>query len=127
MRTFKIIDIGYVTIFYFIIGYAFAVAYDKVLGKFEKDKADTKSTFWIAGELMCHMWSIGVVTYLVRNLVELIPSPLHGLYGFNHFKVKELATAPVFSLVFIMFQDHLRDKLRYFYNRCFVKKMVPEK
>ena len=127
IRLLKVVDIGYITIFYFIFGYGFATLYDRILGKFRKDRADAKSALRIALELIGHIWSIGVVTYLVRNVVELIPSPLHGLYGFNHYKLKELTIAPVFSLVFILFQDNLREKLRYFYNRCLDKKSVPDK
>ncbi len=119
LRGIKIIDIGYVTCIYFVVGYMAAFAYDKLLGKFDEAAAREKSTLRLATELIFHVWTIAVLTYAIRNLVELIPFPLHGVYGFNHYRVKELTIAPIFSLVIITFQDHLRDKMRYLFDRLY--------
>jgi hypothetical protein len=117
MRSFKLIDIGYVTVIYFVLGFACAVMYDKVLGKFDEKSQENKSSVRISLELILHIWTIGVLTYFARNLVALIPFPLDGVMGFNHLKVKELILATVFVLVLISFQDHLRDKLKYLLAR----------
>lgn len=117
MRVFKLIDIGYITCIYFFLGFACAVLYDKVLGKFDEKAHDKKSITRISLELILHIWSIGVITYFARNLVELIPFPLDGVMGFSHFKVKELTLATVFVLVLITFQDHLREKMKYLLAR----------
>lgn len=119
LRGIKIIDIGYVTCIYFVLGYMSAFAFDKVLGEFDEAAAQKKSTLRLAAELMFHVWTIAVLTYVIRNVAELIPFPLHGVYGFNHYRVKELTIAPVFSLVIITFQDHLRAKMRHLFDRLY--------
>ncbi len=119
LRGIKILDIGYVTSIYFVFGYLSAFAYDKILGEFDEEAAKTKSTLRLSTELMFHVWTIAVLTYVIRNVAELIPFPLHGVYGFNHYRVKELTIAPMYSLVIIVFQDHLRAKMRHLFDRFY--------
>jgi hypothetical protein len=119
LRTIKIFDIGYLTVIYFVFGYATAVLFDKVLGDFDKDDAAKKSTLRLCSELVLHIWLIGVLTYIVRNVVELIPFPLQGVYGYNHFRVRELVVAPMYTLVVVTLQEHLRAKLKFVYDRMF--------
>lgn len=117
MRSFKLIDIGYVTVIYFVLGFACAIVYDKVLGKFDKKAEEKKSSVTISLEVILHIWTIGVLTYFARNLVPLIPFPLDGVMGFNHLKVKEVTLATVFVLVLISFQEHLREKMKHLLAR----------
>ena len=119
LRTIKIIDICYITSIYFVFGYVSAFAYDKVLGEFDEAAAKKKSTLRLAAELIFHVCTIAVLTYVIRNVVELIPFPFHGVYGFNHYRVKELTIAPMYSLVIIVFQDHLRAKMRHLFDRLY--------
>jgi hypothetical protein len=119
LRGIKIIDICYITFIYFVLGYVTAFAYDKVLGEFDEAATKKKSTLRLAAELILHVCTIAVLTYVIRNLVELIPFPLNGVYGFNHYRVKELTIAPMFSLVIIIFQDHLRAKMRHLFDRLY--------
>jgi hypothetical protein len=116
-RTIKVLDLGYITIIYFIMGFSLAIIFDRVMGQFDEDDADKKSTIRIALELILHVWFIGTIGYIVRNLTELIGSPLDGISGFDHSRVKELGNASVFTLIFIFFQNHFRSKLQYLYNR----------
>jgi hypothetical protein len=117
LRGIKIVDIGHVSVLYLVTGFAIAFAYDAVLGAFDPTLADQKSLLRVALELAVHLWTIGVVTYIVRNVIELIPFPLDGVHGFDHKRVKELTAAPAFVLVTATFQDHLRAKMKYFYDR----------
>lgn len=117
IRGIKILDIGYLTVIYFVLAYFFAVVYDRVLGDFDESENAAKSTVQLSLELMFHIWTIGVLVYVVRNMVELIPFPLDGIYGYNHLRLKELIIAPVFTLVLITLQDHLRKKMNMLYRR----------
>lgn len=119
LRAIKIFDIGYLTVIYFVLGYGTAGLFDKVLGDFDTNEAKKKSTVRLCAELVLHIWIIGVLTYVVRNVVELIPFPLHGVYGYNHFRVRELVIAPMYTLVVITLQEHLRQKLKFVYDRLF--------
>jgi len=117
VRSIKILDIGYITAIYFILGIILAKLCDKYLGKFEEKKADKKSIFQHIIELSLYLWFIGVVIYIVRNLVPLIPFPLEGIYGFKHLKVKELTTATVFSISFMYFQVYYQNKIKYIFSK----------
>jgi len=116
-RLVKIVDIGYVASFYFVIGLIASRLFDKFFGLFDPKKEDKKNVFQCGLELVGMIWLIGVSTYIVRNLAELIPSPVDGIYGFKHSKLKELGGAAVYSLIFMGYAYHFRAKLDYFNKR----------
>ena len=98
-RTVKIMDIGYVTAIYFIVGLIFSRLFDKLFGEFNPKIEETKHIAQSGLELVGMIWIIGISTYVVRNLVELIPSPFDGLGGFVHKKLKELSGAGVYTMI----------------------------
>lgn len=110
-RLIKILDIGYITVIYFIIGVIFSRILDWVFGKFNKKNEKNKHLIYIAFELILMIWIIGISTYLVRNIVELIPSPFEGMSGLVHKKIKELGGAGVYTLIVMSCAYHFRDKL----------------
>jgi hypothetical protein len=117
VRSIKILDIGYITAIYFTLGLILAKLCDKKLGKFDEKKASKKSIFQHMFELFLYLWFIGVVIYIIRNLVPLIPFPLEGVYGFKHLKVKELTSATVFSIAFMYFQVYYQNKIKYIFSK----------
>jgi len=116
IRSLKIVDIGYITLIYFSIGMILAKLFDMYNGEFDEKKEKKKSMLRYGLEIVGIMWMIGIVSYIVRNLVELIPSPFNDISGFDHMKVKELKSAAVFSFIFMYFQTHLKAKMQYFYD-----------
>ena len=116
IRNLKILDIGYITVIYFFLGITLAKLFDKLYGKFDPKKEASKSSLRQTFELIGMMWISGVVIYVVRNLVEFIPSPFDGIAGFNHLRVNELKNATVFAFIFLFFQSYFKDKLQYYYN-----------
>ena len=120
IRSIKIIDIGYITVIYVILGIFLAKLCDKQLGKFEEKKANEKSIFQHMIELILLLWFIGIVIYIVRNLVPLIPFPLDGYYGFKHLKVKELTSATFFTISFMYFQVYYQNKIKYIFSKIHI-------
>lgn len=116
VRGLKILDIGYIACIYFIVGIACAKLFDKLLGPFDEKEEEKKSFLRKTLELVGMMWAFGAVAYIIRNLIEFIPSPFDGYYGFNHLLVKELKNAAVFTFVFFYFQSHFKTKLQAYYN-----------
>ncbi len=119
LRSIKIIDIGYVTIIYGFLAIYLSKVTEKYLGKFDEEKEKNKTLTQSILELTLYLWGCGVVIYIVRNLVPLVPFPLNGVYGFDHLKVKEVTNASVFSIIFIYFQQHYQDKIKYIYSNIF--------
>jgi hypothetical protein len=73
-------------------------------------------------EFILTVWLYGVLIYIVRNLIELVPFPLDNYHGFSHKKVKELSSAMVFSFTFLLFSKYLKAKLDFYYK--FIKLRV---
>lgn len=117
VRSIKILDIGYITSIYFLLGIILAKMCDKKLGKFDEKKAEKKSISQHIIELILYLWFIGVVIYIVRNLVPLIPFPLEGVYGFKHLNVKEVTSAAVFTISFMYFQVYYQNKIKYIFSK----------
>jgi hypothetical protein len=113
VRGIKIIDIGYITAVYFTLGILLATLCDKYFGTFDETKEKKKPLGQSIAELLLYLWFIGIVVYIVRNIVPLIPFPLEGIYGFQHLKVKEVTSASMFTIAFILFQEHYQHKLKY--------------
>jgi hypothetical protein len=110
----KLLDIGYVTFLFFIFGLVFAKGFDLLYGKFNKDiyKKETKWKLFV--EILIHVFAIGVVAYILRNVVEMIPFPLDGVAGFRHSMLKELEGGHIMTIVLILFQKNLEEKVKYF-------------
>jgi hypothetical protein len=117
IRGIKIIDIGYITVLYFILGFTVSIWFNRMYEKYVDLINDYKSNLRLAIELLIHIWLLGITVYIARNIVEKIPSPLDNLYGFSHKRVKELHSATVFTLVFFFSQTYMREKMGYLYKR----------
>jgi hypothetical protein len=116
-RAIKIIDIAYVASIYLTLGAILSIFIDRKMGKFNPEEADKKSIPQLYGEVILHFSLIGILIYFVRNIVEWIPFPLNGLYGYNHLKLGELRSAGLFGVIFFLFQNNLKNKLNYLSNR----------
>jgi hypothetical protein len=110
-------DIGFITVIYFLSGFILARLFDNYLDKFDKNKEDKKTKFQLVMEIVFFLWINGIAIYIVRNLVELIPSPFNGIYGLKHDLVGELKTAPILEFTLLYYQVHLTDKLKYLYQK----------
>lgn len=117
VRSIKLLDIGYITIIYFIAALISCILMDKFFGEFDQAKEEKKNLTQIITELLVYMWFLGIVMYIVRNLVELVPFPLEGIYGFQHKRVKELGNAYVFVFILMTYQFYFRNRLNYLFTR----------
>jgi len=118
-RTIKIIDIGYISVLYIAIAVISAKATDRVLGKVDPMFEITKSKWRLTAEVIFVIWLFGILFYMIRNLVPLIPFPLDGIAGFSHARMKELTSSQVFSLLYLYFCNYFNNKLTFFYGGVF--------
>jgi flagellar biogenesis protein FliO len=116
MRSIKILDIGYITVLYVTFSLISAVAIDKIMGEYDEKDEEKKPSWQLTLEFILAIWLYGVLIYIVRNLVELIPFPLDNFHGFSHMKVKELGSAMVFTFTFVLFSSYLKSKLDFYYK-----------
>lgn len=121
IRAIKMLDISYLTIIYVTIAITISILIDKLIGEFDEHEADKKSTFRIILEIYINLSFIAIAAYIIRNLVEVIPFPLDGLYGFDHKRVKELNGGLVFSFALFYYQLNLNKKIKYLFNKRLLK------
>ena len=125
LRSIKILDIGFIFIIYFVIGFLLVVLTDKIIGEFDPVANKMTSSTVIAMQLVLQFWIYGVLVYVLRNIVELIPFPLDGYKlgesTFEHKKVKELGSAWVFGYVYLAYSTNMKSRLTFLYNRAMGK------
>lgn len=123
LRAIKLVDICGITTMYFILALIVSIFSDsRIMGKYNAEREDQKSTARLLFDLLVYASCVSVLLYAVRNLAELIPSPLDGLYGFKHNQVSELKSAGIFTIVFFWMQYNLQAKMRTLYNRITVER-----
>ena len=47
----------------------------------------------------------------------MIPSPLHGIAGLDHFRMKELSGSAILGVTYVYFQTNLKSKMSDLHNR----------
>jgi hypothetical protein len=115
-RFIKILDIGYVTLIYFLLAIVISVLMDKLYGEYSENDENKKSTLRKIIDLVGMIWLNGIIIYVVRNIVPLIPSPFDNINGFKHNRLKELESAYVFDFVLIYKQKNLVKRMEVLYN-----------
>ena len=113
IRTNKMIDIGYITTIYFILGAIVANMITKFQTEFNNKEEDKRTVIKSSLSLVLLIWTNGVLIYFARNLVELIPYPFDNFFGFHHKKVKELGAATAFTFVLLYYQPNLNKMMKY--------------
>ena len=116
-RLIKMADIGYITVLYFLSGFIMARIFDKYVNIYNKAEEDKKTTLQLIIEIVFFLWINGMTIYLIRNIIEHVPSPFNNLYGLKHHMITELKYAPILEFTFLYYQVHLTDKLKNLYNR----------
>jgi hypothetical protein len=110
-RAIKIIDIGYSSGFYLLSAILCVTIINKVIGKYNNEKEEKKSTGRLILDVLLNIWIIAIFAYIVRNIFHIIPWPLEGIYGYQHMKVKDVANSAVFVSFMVIFDKHLQSRI----------------
>jgi hypothetical protein len=113
----KMVDILLLSVYYFIIGFFIATGTDYIFGKFDSQDDEKKSTLRLFFEAVLYTFILMIIFYIVRNIVERIPFPFEGVYGFRHELVKERGGDVVFVFILFFYQNYYVDKLKYLHQR----------
>lgn len=115
--TLKMFDILLLTVYYFILAFYMATGMDYLLGKYDSADDDKKPTWRLMGEAIAYTFLLMVAFYVARNLIERIPFPFDGLWGFKHSRVKERGGDVVFIFLLFFYQEYYNKKLTYLSKR----------
>lgn len=115
--TLKMFDIFLLTVYYFLIAFYMSAGLDYIMGKYDSNNDKNKPTWQLLLECITFIFFIMIAFYIARNLVERIPFPFEGLWGFKHERVKERGGDVVFIFLIFFHQDFFTKKLKFLYKR----------
>jgi uncharacterized membrane protein YkvI len=116
LKFIHLFDITYLTIIYVTISIIFSMYLNKMIGPFDKNKADKKTTCRLILEIYLNFSIIAITAFLIRNIVSYIPFPLDDIYDYDHTTVHELNGGIIFGFVIFYYQKNLYDKINYLFN-----------
>jgi hypothetical protein len=115
IRSIKMIDLGFVVTIYILLGFIVAKLLDKIEGPVNREKIKKKPYYRIVLELILFFWFVGIFWYIVRNIVPFIPFPFDGIFGYDHYKLKELHSATLFATMLLLMSKNYKLKAEYLY------------
>ncbi len=115
--TVKAFSISYIYVIQFLLSFLVALALNKVFKDFDASEADKKSSINLVIEIMGQLVLVGILSFVIRNIMSLFPYPLDGVYGVETKRIKEFVSAPVIPFILLFFYRNLKDKMSYLFNR----------
>lgn len=115
VRLIKILNMGYTNVIYIIPAIFVATLLDKNvynnihIGEIKKDEDKTIIALLI--ELIIIITINGIVAYVLRNILQKMPFPFEGSYGFDHMKIMEVKNGVVITLILMYFAPIIVKKI----------------
>lgn len=112
----KLVAIIYVSIIYAFGGIILTIPTDRFILSSFYDRTDedlkNKSTPRHIVETTAILGVFGLIAYLGRNLLQLIPFPFEGVEGFKYMQFKEVASGSLLLWILINFSPVLTNKVK---------------
>jgi hypothetical protein len=112
----KVLAIVYCTIIFSIGGVLLSILADRYLiyPLYDKTEEDIKNKSDIRHiiETTLILGLFGALAYFGRNILQKIPFPLEGLYGFQYSKVKEVSSGALVLWILINYSAVLTSKIK---------------
>lgn len=102
-------DIAYISCMHLIMAYIFAMFTEHIFANIYKNNSN--DTYQLLLEVVIQVMFSSVLSYIGRNFVQTISSPLDGMYNLNHAEIKELNSGAILLMFIIIFQPRLQNKL----------------
>ena len=113
----KIVAIMYISIIYVISGLFLTYGLDNYLFfskniKINEKSIDKNNLFLIILQTCLIVGLLGVISYISRNLLQMIPFPLEGVHDFEYMRVKEVSSGILFDVILFGFSDTIIRKYK---------------
>ena len=106
----ELLDIGWAATCYFLMAVATTIGINGLASCFDAEPQASKQTWRLSLEIIAYLWVLCICAWVVRKIFPLIPTPLHGICGHNHFLVKEITGAVVYWTV-LTFDSRLQTQI----------------
>mgnify|MGYP005991193035 CR=1 FL=1 len=106
------LDIAYISLLQFTLAIFMNIGLDKTFNP-EREKLDKHANIWEEFLLLCIMIAVLVTfSYVIRQIVRVIPSPFHSIQGLRHDKLPELTdVAPITGFV-LLTSGYVESRIR---------------
>ena len=115
IRSIKIVNMMYATFIFGVVALSLVIILDKhVYPKinFDKSKEDKdKSQFVLGAEVLFFISLNGILGYVLRNLLQLIPFPFNKVCGFDPMRVMEIRSGAIIGMILLFFSKTIRTKM----------------
>ncbi len=120
----KWVAIMYVSVIQVIIGISMSKIINKMIPSIKKKKVDEKyipdeSMFDLLFYSFVNLSLLVFANYILRNIVERIPFPLDGVFGYQHNKLKERYGMIISGFILMYYQDVFRERITIIFNNIF--------
>lgn len=119
VRSIKIFAIAYFFVLAFIFSFFIARYIDAFFDHIYGDNYKSKNINILYLEALSQIIVLGITSYIIRNIIQLIPFPFEGIHRFEYLRVKEVTSPPTVTFFLFIFQYKYQAKLSYikdFYN-----------
>lgn len=113
VRSIKFFAIAYFFVLAFIFSFLIAKYIDLFFDYIYGDDYQSKNINILYLEALSQIIVLGIVSYILRNIIQLIPFPFEGIYGFQYLRVKEVTSPPTVTFFLFIFQYKYQQKLSY--------------
>ena len=113
----KAFSISYIYAIQFLLSFLVALSLNKIFKDFDPSEAEKKSPFVLVLEILGQLILVGILSFVIRNIMSLFPYPLDGVYGVVTSRIKEFTSAPLIPFILLFFYRNLKDKMSYLFNR----------
>ena len=105
------INIAIVGNYFFFSGVIMSILINAIMPSFDEKDKKKKKTIVLFGEIVLNIALIMIIAYILRNVIELIPSPLEGVAGYEQSRLKELSGGVVLAFSILVLQPNLKNRL----------------
>jgi hypothetical protein len=116
-RSIKITGISYYLILAFIFSYTIATYIDNFFDYIYGHNYESKHIIILYLEVLSQIIVLAITSYILRNIIHLIPFPFEGVNGFQYLRVKEVSAPSTITMFLFIFQYRYQEKLLYIKDR----------
>jgi hypothetical protein len=117
----KAADILLVSFYYIVFGLVASIILQILTRLYEEktSSADPKPIVRVVFEIGTTIAFVVVAFWIIRNVVEAIPSPVEGVGGYIHARLSTQTTSQIAALTLLIFQSTLLHKVSDLNDRIF--------
>jgi len=106
-----LIDIFFITVIEIIAAFILSIGVDKYFFIENHQDDENESTIHLLLKTCFFCGILSIVTYFTGIIVQHIPFPFDGFYGYKHASYSEVKTLTILSVFVLIFCDSIQYKL----------------